>query len=57
MLLTVNAGARPVGAALGGIVGAAWGEAACLWLAFAGFALQAAIILASRVSGLRRLPA
>jgi predicted MFS family arabinose efflux permease len=57
VFLTVNAGARPVGAALGGVVGAAWGEAACLWLAFAGFALQAAIILASRVSGLRRLPA
>lgn len=57
VFLTVNAGARPVGAALGGMVGAAWGEAACLWLAFAGFALQAVIILASRVSGLRRLPA
>jgi predicted MFS family arabinose efflux permease len=57
VFLTVNAGARPVGAALGGLVGAAWGETACLWLAFAGFALQAIIILASRVSGLRRLPA
>lgn len=57
VFLTVNAGARPVGAALGGLVGAAWGEAACLWLALAGFALQATIILASRVSGLRRLPA
>jgi predicted MFS family arabinose efflux permease len=57
VFLTVNAGARPVGAALGGVVGAAWGETACLWLAFAGFVLQATIILASRVSGLRRLPA
>lgn len=57
VFLTVNAGARPVGAALGGAVGAAWGEAACLWLAFAGFGLQAGIILLSRVSGLRRLPA
>ncbi len=57
VFLTVNAGARPVGAALGGLVGAAWGEAACLWLAFAGFVLQAIFILASRVSGLRRLPA
>ena len=57
VFLTVNAGARPVGAALGGLVGAGWGEAACLWLAFAGFALQAAIILASRVTLLRRLPA
>jgi predicted MFS family arabinose efflux permease len=58
VFLTVNAGARPVGAALGGVVGAWWGEAACLWLAFAGFVLQAAIIIsASRVSALRRLPA
>ena len=30
---------------------------ACLWLAFVGFALQAAIILVSRVSRLRQLPA
>jgi predicted MFS family arabinose efflux permease len=57
VFLTVNAGARPLGAALGGAVGAAWGEAACLWLAFAGFVLQAVIIMVSRVQGLRRLPA
>lgn len=56
VFLTVNAGARPVGAALGAAVGATWGEAACLVLAFAGFVLQAAVILASRVSGLRQLP-
>jgi predicted MFS family arabinose efflux permease len=56
VFLTINAGARPVGAALGGAVGAAWGEAACLWLAFGGFVLQAAVIFASRVSGLRALP-
>ncbi|MEZ2293406.1 MFS transporter [Variovorax sp. RCC_210] len=56
VFLTVNTGARPLGAALGGVVGAAWGELACLLLALAGFALQAAIIFASRVSGLRRLP-
>jgi hypothetical protein len=57
VFLTINAGARPVGAALGGAVGAAWGEPACLWLAFAGFILQATMILYSRVSGLRQLPA
>jgi predicted MFS family arabinose efflux permease len=57
VFLTVNAGARPVGAALGGLVGAAWGEPACLWLAFGGFALQAWIILASSLNGLRGLPA
>ena len=35
LFLTVNTGARPLGAALGGVVGAQWGEAACLWLALA----------------------
>jgi hypothetical protein len=56
VFLTINAGARPIGAALGGLVGAAWGEPACLLLALAGFALQAAIIFASRIAGLHRLP-
>jgi len=44
LFLTANAGARPIGALLGAAAGAAWGEAACLWLACAGFLLQAAII-------------
>jgi predicted MFS family arabinose efflux permease len=57
MFLTVNMGARPLGAALGGVVGAHWGEAACLWLALAGFVLQAAVIAASQVRVLARLPA
>jgi hypothetical protein len=57
LFLTVNTGARPLGAALGGLVGAQWGEAACLWLALAGFALQAAIIASSAVRNLQRLPA
>lgn len=57
VFLTVNAGARPVGAAIGALVGGLWGEAACLWLALAGFVLQAAVILASSMNGLRRLPA
>ena len=56
VFLTINAGARPIGAALGGVVGVAWGEPACLLLALAGFALQAVIIFGSRVAGLRRLP-
>ena len=55
MFLTVNMGARPVGAALGGLVGTAWGEPACLLLALAGFGVQLAIILASPVSALRSL--
>ena len=57
IFLTVNAGARPLGAALGGAVGAAWGESACLVLALVGFVVQAAIIFASQVRGLQRLPA
>ena len=48
---------RPLGAALGGWVGATRGEAACLWLALAGFAVQLAVILASPVSQLQALPA
>lgn len=56
LFLTVNTGARPVGAALGGLIGATWGEAACLVLALAGFGVQAALIFRSRVSHLRHLP-
>ena len=56
IFLTVNTGARPLGAALGGLVGAQWGAAACLWLALAGFCLQAAVIFASPVGDLARLP-
>lgn len=56
MFLTVNMGARPLGAALGGLVGAHWGEAACLWLALAGFVIQAAVIAASPVRVLLQLP-
>lgn len=56
VFLTVNAGARPVGAGLGAIVGGLWGAPACLWLALGGFVLQAVIILLSSMNGLRRLP-
>jgi predicted MFS family arabinose efflux permease len=57
VFLAVNAGSRPIGAALGGLVGATWGEPACLVLALAGFALQAWMILGSSLTGLRQLPA
>jgi hypothetical protein len=50
-------GARPLGAALGGWVGAAWGESACLLLALAGFCAQAAVIAAAPMRTLARLPA
>lgn len=56
LFLTVNMGARPIGAAMGGLVGEVWGEPACLWLAFLGFTVQLWIILQSRVSQLQTLP-
>ena len=56
VFLAANAGSRPLGAALGGLVGASLGEAACLWLALAGFALQAAVIFGSQLHALRQLP-
>jgi predicted MFS family arabinose efflux permease len=57
IFLTANTGARPVGAALGGVVGATWGEPACLVLALAGFVVQAGLIVNSRIRDLQRLPA
>lgn len=56
IFLTVNTGVRPLGAALGGLVGAHWGAGACLVLALAGFAVQMAVIVLSPVRGLARLP-
>ncbi|HEU5294795.1 MAG TPA: MFS transporter [Burkholderiaceae bacterium] len=57
IFLTVNAGARPIGAALGGVVGSLWGETACIALAAAGFVVQALVISGSPVRVLRDLPA
>ncbi len=57
IFLTVNMGARPLGAALGAAVGAQWGAAAGLLLALAGFVLQAAVIAGSPVRTLAQLPA
>lgn len=57
IFLTVNTGARPVGAALGGLIGAQLGDGACLVLAAAGFVVQAAIIAGSPMRRLRALPA
>lgn len=56
IFLTVNSGARPLGALLGAAVGARYGAAACLWLAAAGFGVQAAIIATSPVRRLQQLP-
>ena len=56
IFLTVNMGARPLGAALGGLVGAVWGEPACLLLALGGFVAQALMVFGSPVRTLRHLP-
>ncbi len=57
IFLTVNTGVRPLGAALGGALGAAYGEQACLIVAALGFVVQATIIGCSPVRTLRQLPA
>ena len=56
IFLTVNAGARPVGAAIGGLIGASFGESACLLVALVGFFVQFGVIMWSPVSGLQALP-
>ena len=49
-------GARPVGAALGALVGALYGAETCLVMAAVGFLVQAVLILASPVRRLARQP-
>jgi predicted MFS family arabinose efflux permease len=49
-------GARPVGAALGAIVGGLYGAELCLYLAVAIFGAQALVILLSPAVGLTRQP-
>ena len=56
IFLTVNFGARPLGAALGGTIGAHWGEATCLVVAFAVFWVQLAVIVFSPIRTLKTLP-
>ena len=57
LFMTVNTGARPVGAALGGLIGGAKRAEACIVVACIGFLIQAAIILRSPIRSLARLPA
>jgi MFS family permease len=57
LFLTVNAGIRPLGALIGGLIGAYAGEAACLAVSFAAFMVQAGVIFASPVRDLKTLPA
>ncbi|MGO8913804.1 MAG: MFS transporter [Bradyrhizobium sp.] len=49
-------GARPLGAALGAVVGGLYGAETCLYLAFAIFAAQALVILMSPAVSLARQP-
>jgi MFS family permease len=49
-------GARPLGSALGAIVGGLYGAEACLYLAVAIFAAQALVILLSPAVALARQP-
>jgi MFS family permease len=56
LFLTVNIGARPVGAALGGWVGAVYGAPACLLLSLLAFVFQAALVASSAIPSLRSAP-
>ena len=54
--IVVSTGARPLGAALGGLVGVSFPVSVSLWMVVLGFGLQAIIITASKVRTLKRLP-
>jgi predicted MFS family arabinose efflux permease len=56
LFMTASAGARPIGAAIGGVVGAASGPEAAILLAALGFVVQALVITWSPVPRLARLP-
>jgi len=56
LFVMVSFGARPVGAMLGGFVGATFGLDWAIALAAAGFVVQAVIVLASQIPALRTLP-
>lgn len=54
--IVVSTGARPLGAALGGLLGVHWPVSVSLWMVVLVFGVQAVIISASRVRTLMRLP-
>jgi predicted MFS family arabinose efflux permease len=56
MLLTVNFGIRPIGAALGAFIGSRWGEQACLVVSLLAFIVQLVAITVSAVRTLKALP-
>ncbi|MFM6999822.1 MAG: MFS transporter [Limnohabitans sp.] len=54
--IVVSTGARPLGAALGGLVGVYFPVSVSLWCVVLGFGVQAVVITASKVRTLKRLP-
>lgn len=54
--IVVSTGARPLGAALGGVVGVSFPVSVSLWCVVLGFGLQAIIISASKIRTLKHLP-
>jgi predicted MFS family arabinose efflux permease len=56
LVMTATFGARPIGAALGALVAARSGVAACLVLSATGFVIQLLVIVTSQVPRLEELP-
>ncbi|MBO1110575.1 MFS transporter [Bordetella petrii] len=56
IIVTATFGARPVGAALGALLAARYGTAACLWAMAVGFAVQFGVLFSSPVRRLRVQP-
>ena len=55
-MMTATSGSRPIGAAIGALVGAAYGAETCLIVAALGFLVQAALILTSPIPSSRASP-
>ena len=56
VIVTATYGSRPVGAAIGAVVGGAYGAEACIVVAALGFLVQALVIVTSPVPRLVRQP-
>jgi predicted MFS family arabinose efflux permease len=56
VFMTASAGSRPIGAAIGGMIGEHWGLTMCLIVSFAFFIGQVLVILFSPLPALSRLP-
>jgi predicted MFS family arabinose efflux permease len=56
IVITATQGSRPLGAALGALIGGTWGAAPCLVIAAAGFFAQMVLVLLSPLPRLARQP-